>query len=125
MAQKFAKFGIVGGLGVIWKTLFLLFFVEVLTIPAVVAIYPTATLVLIHNYEGNRYWTYGNTTKRSWKSFRHYALANGLSLIIYFGFFYVLNIYMYYLLASISAVGVAGILNFILANKVFRTKELA
>lgn len=121
--QKLIRFGIVGGFGVGWKTIFLLFFVEIINLEESLAVIPTALLVLIHNYEFNRLWTFKNTVPRSWITFRNYAAANGLTLIGYFISFYILNGFMHYLIASWAAVGISAIFNFILANKVFKKPQ--
>lgn len=118
------KFGIVGGFGVIWKTVLLLILVEQFKLSENIAIYPTAVLVLLHNYELNRLWTYGGLTPRSWRTFRNYALANATSLIFYFGFFYLLNTQLHYIFASWLAVICAGGLNYAFANRIFRIEKL-
>lgn len=117
MLNTLIKFGTVGGLGVLWKSLLLIFMVEYIHINPELAIFPIAFIILIHNYELNRIWTF--KAKRTIKNFSQYAVTNAASLGVYFGLFFLFNTFMFYLFASWLAVIFAAGINFVLANWIF------
>ena len=110
--DRVLKFGISGGIGLVWKTILLVALVEIFNVSEVLAVIPIFFLISLHNYILNSIWTFKGFKPGRYGYFR-YLLVNAATGVVYFSIYYsFLYIDTYYLYASFLGVGAAGLLNF-------------
>ncbi len=112
-------FGGVGGIGVVWKLIFLYILVSHFHTSPYLAVLPIFVLINIHNYILNNSITFKNKKQLSFHNYLEYLGVNLISIGIYFSVYYgLLSINIHYLIASTIAVGFAGIINYVASIKI-------
>jgi len=110
--NRFIKFGIVGLMGVGWKTLLLWQGVEKYGISEYIVIIPIFFIIFFHNYILNTIWSFRGLTTTENSLFKYLGI-NIFSGLVYFSCYYsFLLLHTHYIFASLLGVGAAAFINF-------------
>jgi len=124
LRQRFLKFGLVGGSGVLINLAFLSLGQEFLFTaiePPSMRLNVSLALAIfcatVNNFTWNRLWTWEDRNhaneKPLWIQFLQYAFANVVGIFLQVTFTKILAVYFHYLMANLTAIAIAGIFNYL------------
>lgn len=116
ISTRFARFGIVGAMGVVVNSAALFFTHGLLGLPLMVASPLAVEVAIIHNFVWNEHWTFG-ARNFSLARLGKFNLTSLGGLLITSGVLYLLVVYagLHYLVANLIGIGTATAWNFALS----------
>ena len=121
--KRFAKFSIVGGIGVLVNLSYLWFFTERYSIFYLVADLPAIELAILNNFIWNQVWTWKGKGKAGWKALlkrvAQYHLSASLAMFVTLVCLWLLTEYLHlhYLLSKLIGIVAGTMINFLMSDR--------